>query len=242
MEHWDPKKSTLLHKVTEKFTEDVGDKLVSLCLYGSPAHQDLYKRDARYHLLVVLSDLHPETLALCQDTVSWWTRNRKQPMPRFFSQQLLTSAADVFPVEFLDIRKYHIVLAGNDLFSEIAITNKSLRIRCEREMREKMFRLREGYVVAAGNKKPLKKLLSGSYVAFVDVFRAILHLLGEEIPMHNIDVARALCTKLTIDVSPFETLEDHKDGLDVNLDDALFHSYYTQLSGITNHVDTFDTN
>jgi len=77
---------------------------------------------------------------------------------------------------------------------------------CERELREKMMRLREAYVEHHGSARELRRLLVTSYTTFVALFRGCLHLLGGEVPLHNDEVVSAFCERAGLDPEPFRLL------------------------------------
>ena len=77
-------------------------------------------------------------------------------MPRFFTTELMNQSSDVFPIEFLDIRTTHVILHGTDPLADLEIRRDHLRLQCERELREKLMRLREGYVEAHGRDRDFR--------------------------------------------------------------------------------------
>jgi predicted nucleotidyltransferase len=228
-----------LRKMVRSLAESLGDRLGSVVLYGSAARGDFQKATSDFNLLVVLENLNPSTLEALSPIVSRW-RRQGQPFPRLFSPQLISDSADVFPIEFLDIRSHHVVLHGDDPFAEMAIHRDHLRLQCERELREKMMRLREGYVETQGKSGAVKRLLAESYPTFTALFRGCLHLLGGEVPPHNDQVVTAFCTRAELDPAPFNEVDRLKRGDKVETDPkALFYNYYEELTKAVHRVDRF---
>src|SRR6185295_13847090 len=99
-------------KALERFVADLrtahGDNLSSVTLYGSSARDDA-KATAKYDVLIVLRRLQFDDLRRAGQPIRDWTRSG-QPMPVYFSQDELKSAADVFPVEFLQMEQARRVL------------------------------------------------------------------------------------------------------------------------------------
>ncbi len=228
----------VLTRLRERMVKSSGDQLSSLVIYGAAAHGDFYEEKSEFHVLIVLRDLSLGSLTTIREPIRWWLR-KHQPMPRVFSPKVLVEAADVFPIEFLDIVKHHIVLHGKNPFANLVVHTDHLRIQCERELREKMLRLREAYLEAA-RPRDLERLLSDSFSAFVPVFRGCLHLTGETVPVHDADVVRSFCHQANLDVSAFEQVEKlkHKQKPTTPLQ-SLFASYYEQLSAAVSAVDQF---
>jgi predicted nucleotidyltransferase len=228
----------LLDRMLRELERAAGEKLRSVVLYGSAARGDFHEKTSDLNLMIVLGDLEPETLELVSGPVAWWERNR-QPVPRLFSPALIADAADVFPIEFLDIRQFHVVLAGADPLAGVEIRPDHLRHQCERELREKMMRLREGYVECHARPRDLERLLTDSYTTFVALFRGGLHLLGGGAPVHNHEVVAAFCRSAGLDPAPFDEVDRLKRGERAGEPKRLFSRYYAELTKAVSAVDRF---
>lgn len=226
-------------RMIEGLKEAVGDRLSSVVLYGSAARGDFQRRTSDVNLLIVLADVEPETLERLTDPLAMWIR-RGQPLPRLFSASLIADAADVFPIEFLDIKHSRIVLYGSDPFETLEVRRDNLRLQCERELREKMMRLREGYSVSHWSTRELRRLLTDSYTTFVALFRGCLWLLDDEIPAHNEEVVSAFCERAGLDPAPFREVDRLKRGESEVADPKkLFSRYYAELTRAVRTVDRF---
>ena len=240
METTRPGEHPVLKKMVQKLTQVLGDRLSSIVLYGSATRGDFHEGTSDFNLLIVLRDLHPGTLELLTDPVLHWERQR-QPAPLIFSGAMVIDAADVFPIEFLDIKRYRKVLHGPDPFESLKVDPSHLRLQCERELREKMMRLREGYIECHKRPRRLKSLLTDSYTTFVALFRGCLHLLGGEVPVHNVEVVSAFCDRAGLDPTPFEDVDRLKRGESVAGDPKeIFSRYYGELTKAVGAVDRFE--
>jgi len=228
-----------LKKMLADLEEAVGDRLHSVVLYGSTARGDYEKATSDLNLIVVLENLDPSTLEALEPAFTRW-RKANQPVPRIFSPTLIAESADVFPIEFFDLSRRRIVLYGKDPFAELEIHVDHLRHQCERELREKMMRLREAFIETQGKSKALKRLLTESYPSFVALFRGCLHLLGEEVPIHNEEVVAAFSKQADLDAAPFVEIEHLRSGEPTKSDPkALFGRYYEELTKAVRRVDRF---
>lgn len=226
----------ILDRMVQLLSSAAGGALESVVLYGPAARGDGALVE-QYHLIVVVSELAPESLALLAPPVRWW-RERGQPMPRLFSRAFMAASADVFPRELLDIARHRRVLHGGDPFADVAVDASHLRLQCERELREKMMRLCEGYAEAVPRRRALERLLVISYVDFAEVFRGCLYLHGEEPPARGAEVVTRFCAQAGIDPEPFRAIErlargDRQDPV------ALFARYHAALSRAVEAVDRF---
>jgi len=64
------------------------------------------------------------------------------PMPVYFTVEELQRAADVFPIEFLQMEQARKILHGSDPFELVDISRANLRHQTEYELRTKLIQLR----------------------------------------------------------------------------------------------------
>lgn len=230
------KTEALLGEMVSRLTRSLGERLDTVVLYGPEAHGDTYRGIAQLNLMIIVADLEPDTLRLLGEPVQWWL-GKGQPWPRFFTEALIRDSLDVYPIELSDIARYHRVLHGRDVVSGLSVERAHLRIQCERELREKLMRLREGYVEARGATRPLRRLLAASFASFAPVWRGCLHLLGAPVPAHDGEAAAALCGRLDLDAAPFAAVgriaggESEGDVLDI------YARYQRELTAMVARVD-----
>lgn len=229
-----------LVRLIEELRAAAGPRLLSVVLYGSAARGDYRERASDLNLLLVLDDLGPATLEAIAPAVRRWTR-RGQPVPRLFTPALLADSADAFPIEFLDIRAGHRVLHGDDPVAGLAIRRDHLRLQCEREMKEKLMRLREAYLFAHGRPRALRALLAASSGAFTALFRGCLFLMGEARSPGGDEVVRVFCDRAGLDPAPFAEAARLRDtGLPAGALRDLFGRYYAALERAARAVDRFE--
>jgi hypothetical protein len=206
----------------------VEQRLISVIVYG--AHGE--------HLLVVVNELDLETLRLLAEPVRWWLRKRES-WPRLFSTELLQASADVYPIELLDIAQHHRVVYGDDPTEGIVIDRSHLRIQCERELREKLMRLREGYIEYRGRAAPqvLRDLLALSYPSFVRIFRGCAYLLEAPLARTDHEVVIATCEWLDLPPAAFVAVERLARGERGDDPEAVFADYYLALLAAEARID-----
>jgi hypothetical protein len=226
----------ILDGMIQRLTAAAGARLESVVLYGPAARGDELA-GRYYHLIIVLADLTPASLAPLAGPIRWW-REREQPMPRLFSDAFIAASADVFPLELLDIAHHRRILHGQDPFADLAVDTSHLRLQCERELREKMMRLCEAYTEALERPKRLEQLLVASYLDFADVLRGCLYLRGETPPARAAEVVARYCAGAGIEPEPFGAIERLARGEQQDLV-ALFARYHAALSEVIEAVDRF---
>ncbi|MXZ72349.1 MAG: nucleotidyltransferase domain-containing protein [Acidobacteria bacterium] len=231
--------SPVLLRLVEGLRGALGDELVSVVLYGSAARGDYDASTSDLNILIVASDLKPTTLARLSGPIRRWERSG-QPMVRLLSPAIIRESADVFPIEFLDLQASHRVLHGSDPFATFEVELSHLRMQCERELREKMMRLREAYIEAHDAPPALTRLLTQSYSTFVALFRGCLRLHGDPVPAHNEEVAAAFARAADIDVAPFDEIAQLKHGEAPRSDlTELFARYYDALTAAVARINRF---
>lgn len=229
-------RETLVNEMVSRLTKAASARLTSIVLYGPEAHGDAYRELGQVNLMIVLADLEPDTLRPLGDPVRWWL-GKGQPWPRLFSPELIRDSIDVYPIEFLDIARHHRVLHGSDPLGSITADAAHLRIQCERELREKLMRLREGYVESGGSARALRLLLAASYPSFASVWRGCLHLLGAPVPVHDAEVAEALCRRLELDVAPLAEVARVAAGASSADPEDTYARYYRGLVEMVDRID-----
>jgi hypothetical protein len=226
------------HQIVKRLESAVGELLASVVVYGPAAHDEEYSIGGGEHLLIVVRDLAPATLRALAEPVRWWL-GRGEPWPRLFSPELLRDAADVFPLELLDISMHRRVVFGSDPMIDLVIDPAQLRAQCERELREKLMRLREGYVESHGaiGARGLRELLAASYPTFARIFRGCLYLLGAPIARRDHDVVVELCALLDLPPDAFEAAERIARGERGGDAEAAFAAYYQALTAAEHRID-----
>lgn len=217
----------------------LGPRLRSVVLYGSAARGEQPARSIAMNLLVVTDRLDAETLDAMRPALRQWTRAR-QPLPRFFTPELIAESADVFPIEFHDIRSHGALMHGEDPLAGIVLRRDHLRLQYEREMREKLMRLREGYLQTDLKPAALNGLLVASWGAFVALFRGCLHLMEAKVPLHDADVVTAFCSRAGLDPAPFEEVERLRKGGGAADPRGLFVRYHRSIEEAVHRVNRFD--
>ncbi|MBI4161142.1 MAG: hypothetical protein HY509_01690, partial [Acidobacteria bacterium] len=200
-------------------------------------------RRSDLNVLVVLKDLELEWLERATEVAVRWTRRGNPPM-LFFTPELIRESQDVFPMEFLDIRDSHRVLAGEDFFREVRVAPENLRLQCESELKGKMIQLREGYLLTQGKKRDLFRVLVGSFSAVMTLCRAVLRLGGETSPGAHAAVIDRTCRRFGLEEVPFRRVAAWKRGepagslAEVR---AVFRDYYRELRKLQNAVNRLGT-
>ena len=240
-----PKKidSTTLEQLINDLRTAHGDNLACVVLYGSAAAGDHIDQRSDHNLLIALKRITSEDLRLAQAPMREW-QDLGQPIPVYFTVAELKDAADVFPIEFLQMEKARKVLYGRDPFEFVKVSRANLRHQTEYELRTKLIRLRRLYIPASVSVERLSALMSDSLASFAALFRAVLILSGQEPPIAKADTVRATVRLLELDAAPFERILDLRTGKASPLTepdaDSLFSAYMAQIERVIDAVNRIE--
>jgi hypothetical protein len=159
----------------------LGDELVGVALYGSAAGEDWVAGVSDLNTVVVVPRVTPDVLERLVPVVAR-ARPHGFALPAVMDHEYLARARDTFPIELDDIRRQHRVLAGGDVFRDVAVEPAAVRRQCEREAREKLLRLRALFLEAAGDAGALERLMVASVKSFLILLRHLLRLRRQDAP------------------------------------------------------------
>jgi predicted nucleotidyltransferase len=235
--------SDILKQLVEDLRAAHGDNLASVVLYGSAAAGDHNDARSDHNILIALERITTDDLRRFQKPMEDW-RRLGQPMPVYFTVEELKRAADVFPIEFLQMEKARRVLYGSDPFEFLKISPANLRRQTEYELRTKLIQLRRLYIPASTSVEKLSALMSDSLASFAALFRAVLILQGQEPPVTKPEIVHAIVRLLNLDGPPFEKIFELRSGgqssLTLNEANQVFASYMDQIERVIEVVDQLE--
>ena len=234
---------TALNRLVDDLRAAHGENLASIVLYGSVAAGDHVELRSDHNLLIVLNRIALDDLRLSHTTMRDWL-SLGQPMPVYFTVEELKRAADVFPIEFLQMEQARKILHGGDPFELVDISRANLRHQTEYELRTKLIQLRRLYIPASISVEKLSALMSDSLASFAALFRAVLILHGQAPPVSKADSVRATAHLLGLAESPFEQIFKlrSKTGSTLTETEAntMFSSYLAQIERVIEAVDRLE--
>lgn len=158
-----------LNEFSQALNSSLGENLIAVILYGSAVKGENIPKQSDVNIMVVLSELTLEKLSSVEKIISRGQRKAKINSV-FWTEEELKNSADVFPVEFLDIKEKYRILYGKDIFSGITINTKNLRHQLEFELRSKLLRLRNEWLNLKGSKALLFDFLTRAGTSFLHLF------------------------------------------------------------------------
>ena len=224
---------------TELIQQALGDQLIAVVLYGSFAAGDYIEGQSDYNILLLAKEWRSVDLDTMRAPLEKWLK-AGNPAPLCFTPDRFKDAADVFPMEMLDIAESHRVLYGEDPVKDIKVDLTHLRHQVEFELRSKLLKLRQTYLQLRKPDKDLHQLLIDSLSSFQAVCRGALRLFSKEIPTNKLAATSDLGKQLNVPVDSFESIQQLKKEpslakkRDMN---ELFDRYLSQIETIVDHID-----
>lgn len=221
--------------------ERLEGRLDCALLYGSAARGEYRPGSSDLNLLVILPRLGPVELAALVEPTREWIESGNPP-PLMMSSEEWRRSADVFPIEYSDIREAHEVLIGSDPFTGIAVERRHLRLQLEHELRSKKIQLREGYLAAGGDPERLGALIVGSLSTFLTLFRAVLRLAGSEVPADAEQLVDQVGTEIGFDPGGVkEVLRAKRNGnpISESIDGAIASGYLMAVEKTAEWLDRY---
>lgn len=219
------------------------DRLESIILYGSAATGDFSKKYSDYNTIIVLKKVSPAELKKSASLVKKWTKSGN-PAPLFFDPHHIKSSADVFPIEFYDIKKNRKVIYGSDPFANIKIENTNLRHQCESELKGKILALESAFLKVCSSDKNVSRLIMNSLSTFLSVFKGVVRLLGHEPEAKKRELVEQLSEYIGFNPNIFMEFLDIRDGNALLPRKGVvekFEDYLEQLKKVADFVDQFAT-
>lgn len=189
-------------ELTSEVKNVYGENLEAVILYGSASDGEFNEGLSDYNTIVVLKNLSAAELAKSSKIVKKWSK-KTNPLPIFFTKEIVNSAADVFPIEFSDIKERHKVMFGIDPFEKINIDLKNLRHQCEHELRSKLLTLRQRFALLSDTPKEVIRLILESSSSFFAIFSGVLRLAGKKPATAKKALAEQICQLVDINPSIF---------------------------------------
>src|SRR3981081_1245226 len=137
----------LMNEFVERMRAAAGPNLVGAFLYGSAASGDYIADYSDVNLLCVLGETSFAAIEALAPAIEWWGK-QKHRLPLLMSAEEMRRSADVFSIEFLDMRRNYRVLWGEDVLKTLEIPMRLHRAPVEYAVREKTILLAEGLLLS----------------------------------------------------------------------------------------------
>ncbi len=161
--------------------------------------------------------------------------------PLVMTPASISSSLDSFPMEFLSFREIHHTVHGPDILARLEIDRNDLRLQCERELKSKLFWLRQDYLRWLGKEEHVREQLIRSMGGCLPLFRGILYLAGGKAEPNQEEILAGLNRLTGVDTTVFASILRCKRGAAGAEGEiaASFTAYCAALEHLMQYVDTF---
>lgn len=221
--------------------ECFGDALLSVVLYGPAARGEQAKDGPAMTFLVVVRDSTPSELAPCSAFVRRWERSGIAT-PLFLTPEYIRASLDSFPLEFMEMQRSGVVLAGEDFLHGAEFAARDIRAECEREIKGKLLHLRAEYLALRGNRKDVAGLAARSLATFRRVFAGALSLRNVPAPEEMTGLLATAAAEYGLDgefLREIHAVARGESKPDPAAADHLFDRYVEELDTLSTAIDAF---
>jgi len=223
-----------------KFLENLDDNVLAILVYGSAAGINYTHGVSNINVAIIVNNLDFAVLKQSVPLIKWG-RKHKMATPLILTREYVMHSLDVFPVEFSEIKEQHKVIFGEDIFKDLDIPVKDVRLLCEQQVKGKLLHLRQAYLDIGSNPSVLKNLLLSALSDLVPVFRQLIILKGEKPAGQKEDMLGQLARIFSLDLQPFLAVyqdKSRKIKISSNQVEAHLQNFLDQLENLSRHMDS----
>ena len=121
-----------MYKFINELKTILNERLLSIFMYGSKVKYEPDTQKSDINIMVIVDRLCGQDLRNCSRAVKQWCK-KGNPPPVFMDKTEWFQSADVYAMEYADIKAAHRILYGQDIVSEIKVEPDNIRLQCELE-------------------------------------------------------------------------------------------------------------
>ncbi len=192
----------ILQKFTQGLKDIYPEELLSLILYGSAVSGEFVDKHSNLNLLAVLKNADLKIIKKSSKLIHKF----KIINMLFLTEDYVANSIDIFPIEFLDMQENYFVLYGKDILKGIQVDIRNLRFQCEHELKARLLKLRQAYLLLNNNIPALRSLLFMSFTSVLHILRNVLRIKGRKPPYLKQEVLKELVLEFKIDIHVWEKI------------------------------------
>ncbi len=238
MEKFEKYKENIIIEIKEIFK----DNLVSIITYGSYVKGRYIYKKSDINLMIIRDKRDNNELIGLNKFYRKYYSKLNLALPLILTLNEIKTSTDVYPMEYMDIKDHHKVLYGKDLFKELKIDLKNLRLELENQVKSKLINLRESLIDFYKQKKKLKLILLNSLSSMIVILKNILKLNNKDIPADTADLITIASELTGFKLTALEKLITYKNRqikYNNNQILSLYSDYIKEFEGLADYVDKF---
>ena len=211
----------------------------SAVLYGSLARGQFVPERSDINLMLVLPELERTTLDGFRAGMERWS-SAGYPPPLLFTAAEWIRAQDVYQVELADMLVGYRVLRGPDPLSAARLRPQDLRRQLERELRGKLLRLRQGYILVGDDPAGMGELALRSVPTVLVLLRGVLAMVDAPPGVAPSEVVAGAEAATGLSLQPIGTAAAHRPEPRWECSQQEFLTYLAAVTSVADFVDRFD--
>ena len=237
-----PSIQPVITQFAQKLSDNLNDNISSILVYGSAAGVNYNHGVSNINIAVIVKNLDFPVLKQSLATVKWGRKN-KISTPLLLSKEYILNGLDVFPIEFTEIKEQHKVIFGEDIFKDLDIPVKNVRLLCEQQVKGKLLHLRQAYLDIGSSPSVLKNLLLSALRDLMPVFRQLIILKGQKPVEQKEGMLEQIARIFSLDQVPFLAVyhdKNRKSLISSDQVEAHLQNFLNQLEILSRHMDSYD--
>ena len=228
------KKFENIKNIDEKFKKSVGEfaeeilkanpnRISSICVYGNR------------NILVALND-EEDFDFFCKNSKTVKKFHKKNIISLFITKKHIQTSQDVFPLEFLDIKKSCQLIYGDDFCCEININMENLRLQAEQQIKGLLIRFYQLLLEIGDDKRKIRDMINNSLDTIFAVFRGMVFLKQNKYLIDKNEILDELKKNFGIDLITIKEILN-KAKRNEKYDQKILNSFIKELQDFAYLVD-----
>ena len=161
-------------KIIPQLEKSFSANIYSVILYGSAARGS-FNSNSDINLLILLKENNPDSIINFGKSAARIIKQSRLT-PLIMTEKEFLSSADVFPMEYNDLKDSYILIKGEDPVPSLKLTDKNLRHQTESSLRGIINQMRQYTAASGGNSRYLSIALNKTLGSIESVMRGALRL------------------------------------------------------------------
>ena len=193
---------------------------------------------AENRLLVLLKEINSNNLLA--NSAFARKLQRQKIVPLFLTKEYIRTSCDVYPLEYLKMKKDYKLLFGSDVLMELDIPAGNIRLESEQKIKGALIRLTQVILEAGVSRKRLARVIFFALEAVLEGIEGVLHIAGRP------DVAGAAalisCAEQVfgLKLGPLETAYGWQNGRKPENVEVFLHEFYEKIEELAGFVDRME--
>ncbi len=179
-----------------------GKNLVSVILYGENLEQDTenieFKQNLDQNIIALFEKLDASELKNAIPFIKKW-RKTKKSLPVVMSEKEWFCSADIYPVEYTEIKNGYQILYGKNVVEPVKISKPYLRLQCEYEIKNLLVKIRQIYLGNSDNHKFMVKILEETSINLIRILKSALSLFDISVPEDYSEIIQKISEQVEFD-------------------------------------------